>query len=103
MNRITSCRCSTEAKPKLPILRWPVYAATAFKGPNVGSFDPQTGELVRFFNPRTDGWESHFQFDLSGEISPLTPEGRVTVLIFRLNDDDRVVERRLLYDVGLFS
>ena len=74
-----------------------------FKGPNVGSFDPQTGELVRFFNPRTDGWESHFQFDLSGEISPLTPEGRVTVLIFLFFYDDRVVERRLLYDVGLFS
>lgn len=74
-----------------------------FKGPNVGSFDPHTGELVRFFNPRDDSWEDHFEFEESGEIYPLTPEGRVTALILRLNDNDRVIERRVLYSAGLFS
>ena len=29
-----------------------------YKGPNVGSFDPKTGKLVPFFNPRTHNWQT---------------------------------------------
>ena len=65
------------------------------KGPNVGSIDPQTGALVRFFNPRTDRWLDHFRRE-GPRIEPLTPEGRVTVRILHLNDDDRIDERGLL-------
>jgi hypothetical protein len=32
----------------------------------------------------------------------LTAEGRVTVKILRLNDADRIAERQLLIDAGLF-
>jgi len=28
------------------------FRCNRHKGPNVGSFDPETGALVRFFNPR---------------------------------------------------
>ena len=31
-----------------------------YKGPNVGSFDPETGELVPFFNPRRQTWHEHY-------------------------------------------
>jgi hypothetical protein len=66
----------------------------------VGSFDPQTGELVRFFNPRRDRWTDHFALEF-GVIRGLTAEGRVTATILRLNDADRVAERRRLRASGL--
>lgn len=72
-----------------------------FKGPNVGSFDPDTGKLVPFFNPRAQAWQDHFQLD-GAVIHPLTPEGRVTVKILQLNDAIRVEERELLIEIGLY-
>ncbi|MCP4425409.1 MAG: HNH endonuclease [Chloroflexi bacterium] len=73
-----------------------------YKGPNVGSFDPETGALVPFFNPRIQKWREHFA--LRGAIiHPLTAEGRVTVLILRLNDGMRVAERKRLIKVGLYG
>lgn len=71
------------------------------KGPNVGSFDPQTGDLVPFYNPRTQIWSEHFQMK-EGSIQPLTAEGRVTVKILCLNDTERVVERQKLLALGLY-
>jgi len=73
-----------------------------YKGPNVGSFDPLTGGLVPFFNPRIQVWSSHFVWD-EAVIRPLTPEGRVTVRILHLNDTDRVAERQRLRVVGLYG
>ena len=73
-----------------------------YKGPNVGSFDPLTGMLVPFFNPRSQVWSSHFVWD-EAVIRPLTPEGRVTVRILRLNDSERVAERQRLKAVGLYG
>ena len=72
-----------------------------YKGPNVGSFDPLTGDLVPLFNPRRQRWEDHFKWD-SAVIQALSPEGRVTVKLLRLNDVDRVNERQRLMAVGLF-
>jgi hypothetical protein len=73
-----------------------------YKGPNVGSFDPETGELVPFYNPRTQAWADHFRL-YGPAIQPLTPEGRVTVKILRLNDAVRIEERALLIEAGLYS
>jgi hypothetical protein len=73
-----------------------------FKGPNVGSFDPQTGLLVPFYNPRTQNWRDHFQLD-DGRILALTAEGRVTIKIFRLNDPGRVTERQKLSQAGMLK
>ena len=72
-----------------------------YKGPNVGSFDPETGELTPFYNPRVQAWQDHFQLD-GPLIQPVTPEGRVTVKILRFNDADRVEERELLIQIGLY-
>ena len=30
------------------------------KGPNLAAIDPETGQLTRLFNPRTDSWDEHF-------------------------------------------
>ena len=72
------------------------------KGPNLGSLDPLTGRLVRFFDPRRDQWASHFELD-GASITPLTAQARVTVKIFRLNQPQRVAERQRLLELGVFS
>ena len=71
------------------------------KGPNVGSFDPETGKLVPFFNPRQEVWQEHFRLE-GAVIQPLTPQGRVTVKILRLNDANRVAERERLIAEGWY-
>jgi len=71
------------------------------KGPNVGSFDPLTGQLTPFFDPRRQQWAEHFRLE-QAEIIPLTPEARVKVRILRLNDADRMAERQALLNVGLY-
>jgi hypothetical protein len=68
----------------------------------VGSFDPVTGQLVPFFNPRTQAWTTHVTWE-GATIQPLTPEGRVTVMILRLNDTARVTERQRLMAMGLYG
>ncbi len=34
----------------------------AYKGPNLTSVDPETGDLVPLFHPRRDNWDDHFGF-----------------------------------------
>lgn len=46
--------------------------------------DPESGEEVPLFNPRTQAWAEHFRW--AGErIVPLTPTGRATVAALALN------------------
>src|SRR3954452_9856993 len=48
------------------------------KWANQTATDPDTGEEVPLFNPRTQVWAEHFRWD--GErVIPLTPAGRATV------------------------
>jgi hypothetical protein len=71
-----------------------------FKGSDLGSLDPKTGKLTPFFNPRNQRWSEHFKLE-NGKIIPLSPEGRVTVLIFHFNNYERVIERlRIKIDRG---
>jgi hypothetical protein len=71
------------------------------KGPNVGSYDPIGGDLVAFFNPRTQRWQEHFALE-GARIMPLTAEGRVTAKILQLNEARRVAEREALLEIGLY-
>ena len=66
-----------------------------FKGSNVAAVDPQTGEIVPLFNPRTEQWHEHFQLD-GPIIVPLTVNGRATERVLNLNQIDRVLLRREL-------
>jgi hypothetical protein len=68
----------------------------------VGLCDPETGRLVPFFPPRTQAWTAHLAWE-GATIQPLTPEGRVTVTIARLNDADRIAERQRLLAAGLYG
>ena len=72
-----------------------------YKGYNIGSYDPDTGALVPFYNPRTQKWSGHFQLE-EAIIQPLTAEGRVTVKMLHLNDPDRIEERERLIVIRLY-
>jgi hypothetical protein len=66
-----------------------------YKGSDIASLTPETNELVRFYNPRTDRWREHFR--LQGVvIEPLTGIGEATVRILQLNNDDQILEREVL-------
>ena len=62
------------------------------KGSDLTSFDPQTRQLSPLFNPRTQAWAEHFTYERERVIG-LTPEGRTTVNLLRLNSEDRLTER----------
>jgi len=67
------------------------------KGSDFGSFDPDTGDITPLFNPRQQSWDDHFRLD-QARIVPLSPEGRVTVFVLRLNDELRVRARQALLE-----
>lgn len=72
------------------------------KGTDLSSIDPESGEIVRLFNPRTDRWAEHFQF-ANAEVRGFTPTGRATVRLLQLNHARRVQERALLLAAGLLD
>lgn len=65
----------------------------AFKGPNLSSIDPETGNTVDVFNPRIDIWSDHFAV-ATGKIVGLTPIGRATVRLLNMNVTRRVELRQ---------
>lgn len=74
----------------------------SFKGTDLGSLDPDTGQLTAFFNPRIHTWDEHFHVEEDGRLHPGTPHGRVTVMILHMNDAERVLERQLLLQTGRY-
>ncbi len=71
------------------------------KGTDLGSIIWRTGELVRFFNPRRDFWGDNFRLD-EAAIQPLTDIGEVTARILEFNNEDRILERQALIEVGRY-
>lgn len=71
----------------------------AFKGPNLSSIDPETGDKVDLFDPRTDAWPDHFAVS-GGMIIGLTPVGRTTARLLNMNDSRRVELRVQWLDEG---
>jgi hypothetical protein len=72
-----------------------------FKGSDIASIDRLTGNLTYFFNPRQQVWSDHFRLD-GAIIEPLTPEGRVTGFLLRLNQIEQVFERSALIQLGSY-
>ena len=71
-----------------------------YKGTDIASRD-QSGRTIRFFDPRRDSWDEHFE--LRGPvIQPLTAVGEVTAFMLRLNAAERVIERQLLQALGQY-
>jgi hypothetical protein len=72
-----------------------------FKSAKVDSIDPATGKHTVLFHPRIHTWQEHFSWDDSGQyIVGLTPIGRVTVALLRLNREYVVNLRKVLVLAG---
>ena len=83
----------------LPNLALSCARCNRAKGSDVGSVSAATGEFVRFFNPRIDCWGDHFELQ-EARLAVLTEIAAATAKLLRLNDDERVLERRLLQIIG---
>ena len=68
-----------------------------YKGPNLSSIDPATGDIVSLFHPRNDVWIDHFAFN-GPEIVGLSPTGRATVQLLRMNTERRLRLRKELLE-----
>ena len=70
-------------------------ACNAFKGHGISARDPESGQVVRLFNPREQRWDEHFLWAESGSrIIGRTAIGRATVKALRLNRPLLVRARR---------
>jgi hypothetical protein len=118
-DRCEYCRMPQEATPFIPFhvehiiarqhlervdddltgLAYACDRCNAYKGPNLSSIDPETGDKVDVFNPRTDAWSDHF--DLSeGKIVGLSAVGRATARLLNMNHPRRVELRLQRLDEG---
>lgn len=71
------------------------------KGNRIAALDVVSGEVVRLFNPRYQGWYDHFFWSPGSDyIIGRTPVGRATVVALNLNRASLVVARRLWVEVG---
>ena len=77
------------------------FDCNRFKGSDVSSIDPVTGQLVPLFNPRSQTWSDHFKVD-GGRIIALTDIGRVTERLLKLNLAERVEVRETLATSGRY-
>ena len=78
------------------------FRCNRYKGPNIATLDPSSGTLTPLYNPRVDRWSEHFQ--LTGAlIQPLTAQGRGTVALLHLNDEQRVALRTELLRQGRYE
>lgn len=65
----------------------------SYKGPNVAALDPLTGNATKLFDPRQQVWHIHFRINPDATLSGLTPEGRATIFVLRINNEERVKQR----------
>ena len=82
-------------------LAYACFHCNRHKGTDLGSVSARTGGLIRFFNPRSDAWRQHFQWN-EGGIEPLTDIGEVTARLLDFNHPERVAFRKLLAETGRY-
>ena len=71
------------------------------KGTLIEAMNPETGDLVSLFNPRTQMWADHFTWSEDGiRIIPKTAVGRMTIDVLSLNDELRVRARAIWVKAG---
>ena len=71
------------------------------KGNDLTTLDPLTNRVTTLFNPREQNWHDHFAL-LGARILGLTPNGRATIALLRMNDIVRRQEREQLLAVGRY-
>lgn len=74
-----------------------------YKGSDLGTYLGKNFDFVRFFHPRIDDWPYHFELQTSGLIIGKTDIGNATLKIFAINHPDRIIERKVLCQLGLMG
>jgi hypothetical protein len=65
------------------------------RGNRTAAADPETGAVIRLFDPRRQAWTEHFRWSATGDlVIGLTATGRATVDALQLNRAVRVDARR---------
>ena len=82
-------------------LAYACFCCNRHKGSDVASIEPESGELVRLFNPRTDLGSEHFRLQ-GGRIEWRTPIGEATVRLLGFNLLERILEREVLRAEGKY-
>ncbi|MEZ4671218.1 MAG: HNH endonuclease signature motif containing protein [Anaerolineae bacterium] len=78
------------------------YWCNSYKGSDISSVDWQLdGAVVALFNPRRQQWNEHFKLE-GLRIVPLTSTGRATAFLLQFNAPERIEERRLLVELGVY-
>jgi HNH endonuclease len=72
------------------------------KGSDIATFLGATQVPTRFFNPRTDVWDDHFETLQTGELIAKTDIGEATIKILKLNQVDAIIERQEMIRFGDF-
>jgi HNH endonuclease len=82
-------------------LCWACFHCNLHKGTNLAGVDAKTGKKAWLYHPRRMKWARHFRWDgpiLVGQ----TPEGRATVSVLKINDEEYVRTRASLIAEGVF-
>ena len=45
-------------------------------------------------------WDQHFRITSDATLAGISPEGRATILVLRINEESRVKQRRILFELG---
>lgn len=77
------------------------FYCNSYQGPNVAGIDPETNANTPLFHPRRDTWSDHFRWN-GPQLIGLTPVGRTTIDVLRINHFDAVAVRASLIDEGVF-
>ncbi|MBE9069264.1 HNH endonuclease [Leptolyngbya cf. ectocarpi LEGE 11479] len=72
------------------------------KGSDIASVDPSTGSIVPLYHPRKDRWPEHFRYQ-DAQLLGKTPEGIATVRLLKMNQSERIEERRILINADLIK
>jgi hypothetical protein len=78
------------------------YRCNEFKGPRQAALDAVTSRTVPLFHPRQQHWTEHFSWEDDGvTVHGVTPSGRATLAVLRLNNPWLIEARRIWVLVGL--
>ena len=72
-----------------------------YKGSDIGTILLQSDEYVRFYHPRKDRWNDHFEF-IDALISPKTSIAQATIKILQMNNSDRLIERQIWLSTNMY-
>lgn len=73
-----------------------------YKSHDLTGFDPDTGEITPLYNPHQQDWKDHFELQTNMQIDGRTPQGRTTVRVLKMNLSERVEDRRILAELGVY-